>query len=788
MVEVNKAIVWYDAGYKDIVSVIPPNVGLIPRSKIAKESLGKTPGLRFSSGLWGGYAWREYTFSRSEVEKLDATGANVGLKATRFPAIDLDITDEKLVDIVATLLETRGFSWYRVGRPPKRLYPAKLEGEPFHKMQLTIKRGDERYLVEILGDGQQYVVAGRHPSGYSYSWSGSVVSADKLPVLSASSAKKLLEDIANILHQRGYTTELSFGVIASIPQADLLAPSVEDLSTLVSRIPNTLTSHPTRDDYIKMAAAIKASGGNFDIFWEWASRWPGRDGKINTREIALKDWESLKPPYKLGWDWLLDQARIAKINTAVFEFSAIEEARAVEEARVSFPNAGIIASLRDVPVTYSDLWIADKFVRSILTICRRVNEAKTWLVWTGFSWQEDKGNFVHSMARNFLCGLSDEVLRMAEKTADEKVSKALKNLAKQLVSAQTFNMVVDFATKDSRIIVPVSALDREKDLLNTPAGPVNLRTGEREAPNPSLLLTKTTACPVDFATPKNWIKFLREVTKNDEQYIEYLQKMCGYIATGWTDEQAVFFIWGTGGNGKSVFARTLQHVLGDYGSTISLDVLLEKHFSSHPVELAILRGQRLAVVNETPSNKGWNEARLKLFAGGDVISARRLYGDPFTFEMTARLLIVGNAKPVLSDVDEAVRRRLHLIPFSFKPSQPDPHLQEKLFGEAPRILGWIVKGAAKWYAERLGKPVAVMEESEEYLDSNDSIGAWLTTVNRKEGGKSRTVDLYENYREWCIAEGENPASVKRFSILLQNRGFKKKRNSAGQFEFEGLEV
>lgn len=787
MVEVRRGVQWYDAGYTDIVSVIPPGVGLVPRSKISPDSLGKTPGLRFSSGLWGGYAWRDYTLSRKEVERVDATGANIGLKATRFPAIDLDMTSESLVEAAAAVLEKHGIKWYRIGRAPKRLYPCRLEGKPFGKMRLIVRRGEEMHMVEVLAEGQQYVVAGQHPSGHTYRWSGDIVPPDSLPALSAESAKALLMELSDVLQDRGYSAELTAGGITPIPQSDLLAPSKEDLSQLVRQIPNTLESHPTRDHYIRMAAAIKAAGGDVETFWEWASRWPGRDGKRNTREQAEKDWNSLHPPFKLGWEWLLDQARVFGTNTAVFEFAALEENRAVEEARIAFPNAGIIASVRDVPVAYSDLWVADKFVRSILTLVRRVAETKTWLVWTGSTWQEDKSNFVHVMARNFLCGLSAEVVRLAEK-ADEKTSKALRNLAKQLTSSFTLNMVIDQASKDSRLLLPVSRLDVQKDYLNTPSGPINLRTGERMPPNPSLLLTKSTSCSVDFGVPETWMRFLEDSTCGDRSYMAYLQRVAGYLATGSTEEQAVFFVWGTGGNGKTVFVRTLQHVLGSYATVAPLDMLLEKGHSSHPVELAVLRGQRLAVVNETPSAKQWNEARLKLFAGGDMVTARRLYGDPFSFELTTRLVIVGNAKPVLSDVDDAIRRRLHLMPFVFKPAKPDHHLQQKLFDEAPKILGWVVKGAVEWYNSGLGMPPAVEEESQEYLDSNDVIGAWMKTVTLRPEARSRTVDLYEAYRSWCIEEGETPVTVKRFSSLLQNRGFKKRRNSHGQFEFEGLEV
>jgi putative DNA primase/helicase len=791
MVEIRTGLEWFDAGYTDLVSVIPPDAGLLPRSKIPAEARGKSPGLRYSSGLWGGYAWQSYQLNRDEVARVDATGANIGLRAERFPAIDIDVLDPKLAELVASIIESNtGSRWYRIGLPPKRLYPFRLEGEPFGRMRLEIRSGEKRYMVEVLGRGQQYVVGGRHPAGTNYSWSGPLVPANELPVLSEEKAKEILQKISAFLSSSGYIVDL---VALSPPSSaaqdeDLLAPSEQELAELVKMIPNTLESHPSREDYIRMAAAIKAAGGSFEIFWEWASRWPGRDGKYNTEAVAKKDWDSLRPPFRVGWEWLLDQARLHGVNTAQFEFAALEEARAVEEARLNFPNSAAVCVVREPTVPYSEMWLADRFVRSALTLIRRVPEAKMWLFWNGSSWVEDKASMVPNLLRNFFVGCAAELHRKIQAEPDDKKRNALLKIVKGLESLREFNAVMSFVEADTRLLVPASRLDAFPELLNTPSGPVNLITGERMPPSPDRMLTHATRTPVDFAPPERWLAFLRDVTNGDEQFQSYLQRVAGYAATGFTREQSLFFLWGTGGNGKSVFVNTIQRVLGSYASTVPIEVLLERHYSSHPVELAVLRGQRLAVVNETPSNRTWNEARLKLFAGGDMITARYMYGSPFTFELTAKLFVVGNAKPVLSDIDEAIRRRLRMLPFTFRPANPNPRLAEELVEEYPRILGWIVRGAASWFAEGLGKPAVVEAESEEYISSNDPIGGWLATVTRDASAQERTTDLYESYRDWCISEGENPVTIKRFSILLQNRGFHKKRNAQGQFVFEGISL
>ena len=66
------------------------------------------------------------------------------------------------------------------------------------------------------------------------------------------------------------------------------------------------------------------------------------------------------------------------------------------------------------------------------------------------------------------------------------------------------------------------------------------------------------------ATARSGIGFLDTVTGGDAELQAYLQRMAGYCLTGVTTEHALFFLYGTGANGKSVFANTLTAILGDY--------------------------------------------------------------------------------------------------------------------------------------------------------------------------------------------------------------------------------
>ena len=68
--------------------------------------------------------------------------------------------------------------------------------------------------------------------------------------------------------------------------------------------------------------------------------------------------------------------------------------------------------------------------------------------------------------------------------------------------------------------------------------------------------------------------------------------------------------------------------------------------------------------------------------------------DFFEFLPQFKLIIAGNHKPGLRSVDEAIRRRFNLIPFTITipPSERDELLPEKLKAELPGILAWMIRG------------------------------------------------------------------------------------------------
>ena len=319
---------------------------------------------------------------------------------------------------------------------------------------------------------------------------------------------------------------------------------------------------------------------------------------------------------------------------------------------------------------------------------------------------------------------------------------------------------------------------------------IDLHTGAQYAPRPTDYMTKMAPVAPGGDCPL-WRDFLTRVTAADAELQAYLARMCGYCLTGHTTEHTLFFLHGSGANGKSVFIETIAGMMGDYATTAPIETFLTARGERHPTELAALRGARLVVVHETESGRHWNESRIKQLTGGDTIAARFVRQDFFTFKPTFKLCIVGNHKPSLRSVDEAIRRRFHLIPFvvTIPLEERDPHLAENLKAEWSGILAWAVQGCLEWRQEGLNPPKTVRDATDEYLAAEDSVAAWMDecTEPASDWAFETSAALYASWKTWAERAGEQPGSRKRFADTMRSRGYPPKRTNAGR-GFDGIRL
>jgi len=397
------------------------------------------------------------------------------------------------------------------------------------------------------------------------------------------------------------------------------------------------------------------------------------------------------------------------------------------------------------------------------------------MIWDGYRWKSDDKLQALALVRD----------HCAEMAADPSASKHAKSVA----SAKTVRAVEYLARADVRLAAGVDQWDTDPMLLNTPGGVVDLRTGGISPSDPGLHMIRATAvapggaCPVFFA-------FLERIMAGDADLIAYLQRVLGYCLTGDTSEHALFFVYGTGGNGKSVLIDTVANILGGYSKTAPIETFAESTNDRHPTELAGLQGARLVTAVETEEGRRWAESRIKNLTGGDKISARWMRQNFFEFQPEFKLWVAGNHKPGLRSVDEAMRRRFHLIPFgvSIPEGERDANLKAKLQAEWPGILAWMIEGSLRWQELGLKPPKAVTAATAAYLEAEDLFGGWLDECcELTTTGWELSSALFASWKSYAERAAESPGSSKRLSQMLENRGFQPKRTSQAR-GFEGLRL
>lgn len=282
----------------------------------------------------------------------------------------------------------------------------------------------------------------------------------------------------------------------------------------------------------------------------------------------------------------------------------------------------------------------------------RYSAARGWLDWDGTRWH--------------ICEDDAPAVQAARDVADnlpEDTREKARHRAKSLGRAGIENMVA-LARRDPLIRVTADQLDAHRMHLNTPTGTLDLATGQLHPHRPAELHTKITAVGHDAAMPTpRWTAFLASTFGEDPNLIGFLQRLLGYAATGHVTHHVLPFLHGTGGNGKSVLTNVLAGVLGDYAIMLPSSVLIAQRYS-HDTELARLAGVRVAIASEVPTEGRFDEERVKMLTGGDRITARRLYHDPFEFAPSHTLILSGNHQPAVESGGDSFWRRLRLIPFT----------------------------------------------------------------------------------------------------------------------------
>lgn len=417
-----------------------------------------------------------------------------------------------------------------------------------------------------------------------------------------------------------------------------------------------------------------------------------------------------------------------------------------------------------------------------------VNSGK-WYVWNGVNWELDNSFKVENLYRTVLRRFQNAIPNI-NISDDEIATKKQQEKAKSFVLRNETDGKIKSVLNQAKTFKGINFMESDKDdyLFNTPNGTINLRDLSQKKHDRKDLITQCSNYSFNRENDKcpNWIAFLNRIFCNDQELINYVQKAVGYSLTGDMSEQCLFMLWGGGANGKSTFVKALEDIMGTYAATIKGETLMEKNGQDGARgDLARLTNKRVVIASELQEGQVFNEPLLKVLSAGETLPVRFMYQEEFMLKPKFKLWIMTNKKPKVKGNDHGIWRRWRMIPFKYKftEKEKDPNFyEEKLKPELEGILLWAITGYQMWKKEGFEAPKEVMEAVEDYKMDMDQVARFIEDCCKVgEGYECTGSAMYDEYINWCIAEGENYKMTNhKLARDLKEKGFVNKRDMNGK--------
>jgi putative DNA primase/helicase len=461
--------------------------------------------------------------------------------------------------------------------------------------------------------------------------------------------------------------------------------------------------------------------------------------------------------------------------------TALDDITATDPAASGEPSDVLRDELRD------DIANAERYAAEHADRLRYVaGFVPPWRVWDGTRWAADE---------------TGEHMEAAKRTADRLFTEAVardKKWAKHASEtrrAGRLRAMVNLAASDPRLARRARDFVADPWLLNTPSGTLDLRTMELRPHDPADGLTMLTGAAYrPDAQAAAWLASLERILPGPELR-RFLRRLVGVSAIGYAREHLLAILWGAGANGKTTVANALGFALGDYAHAGTVELLLGRHRPGAATpDVADLRGRRLVTVAETREDGRLAAERVKALTGGDPITARHLYGQPFTFQPSHTTWLLTNHRPRVDDDGDAIWRRLLLVPFTvtIPEHERDPELGHRLELEADGILGWIAQGAAEYLAAGLNPPAVVRAATAEYRQAEDAFAAWRDECTELvPEAFTPTARLRESYAEWARRNGSEELTSNAISERLSRRAgetLNQHRGATGARGWKGIRL
>lgn len=279
--------------------------------------------------------------------------------------------------------------------------------------------------------------------------------------------------------------------------------------------------------------------------------------------------------------------------------------------------------------------------------------------------------------------------------------------------------------------------------------------------------------------------FYLDVSYDPSSYDENVDKFLDFICCGRHDMRVVieeilghillvdrfphkiFFLTGSGANGKSTFVEMLTKWTGELSSHIDI-----ANFDDG-TSLTSLIGKVVNVADDVDAIYLEKSKNLKTMASGNTVGARAIYSQPITLKNTATLIFTANEPPVFKDKSDGIGRRLVIIPFENKVKQRIYNLDELLSTDNAKsyLLNLGLQGIKRIHDNKLemSESETITGATKQYYLDNDSVLAYLNDYPAIEGNAVSTI--YEAYEEYCEDGNLKPFTRAKFTRRIKSLGY-----------------
>lgn len=271
------------------------------------------------------------------------------------------------------------------------------------------------------------------------------------------------------------------------------------------------------------------------------------------------------------------------------------------------------------------------------------------------------------------------------------------------------------------------------------------------------------------AYDKNVDDFLNFVCCNRKDMRIVIEEILGHILLTNKFPHKIFFLTGSGANGKSTFVEMITKWTGELSSHVDI-----ANFDDG-TSLASLVGKIVNVADDVDAVYLEKSKNLKTMASGNTVGTRAIYSQPISIKNTATLIFTANEPPVFKDKSDGIGRRLLIIPFENKVSQRIHNLDDLLSTETAKsyLLNLALRGVKRIYDNKLemSKSETIEQATHQYYLDNDSVLAYLNECSNFDGNVVKRV--YDQYVDFCDERNLKPVSQLTFTKrITSSLGYK----------------